>query len=881
MTSHSDFCKSLPDWLNVLRLEQYEETFLSAGLTTLLECRTLTQERLEQMGINLPGHQRRILSSLSKTLVPCDTTASLPQDPHSTFMEEKSEHEDAMMDKLVPKQRQVLGKKAVLTEDGEKVLTEDVKKVRPVPKQRSKYRAADPVSTDLTLNKVALPPVPPRSTPNCPPHPFTSSKTPPPISPRQHKQQAMPVVPRRSTRSSKSPTHTLDQPPTAPLCQARPLSLPSQLLNYTISNGDRKRISSTVSPISPPTEDTMAPPLPPKCGTGPKGQPPQPQRATASRKVQSLPIAIKSPDGTENDPTPQVLPRIKTSHSQENIQQLTLPTLPSQPSQLEETPAPSPRSLAPPPPRESRLDSVDDDSDAYEDPDQLYTGAQQNRPLQMAKPQRYSALCSDDEQLDDDDSSLWSSNSPQGSIYLSPNREERRRGSSWDDSTQETAILKSGWLDKNPPQGVLYYQRRWVKLDADYLRYFDNEKAVYSKGFISTAFITNVSSVGELKFEVVTNNRTFIFRAESEAERDEWVAMLKACTGGPQYRNTISPGSPLAPDFYGYLVLRGIRSRLYTAVAMDKVFLYKNMDDYRIGVGITSIDMNVGNVKETDQRTFDLTTPYRTFSFIAESEQLKDQWVEAMHNSIDEALSNSEVAERIWEEASNSLCADCGAPKPVWAAINLCVVVCQHCAGEHRRLGPSISKVRSLKMDRKVWTEELIQVFLLMGNDRVNSFWAANVPPSEALRQSSCPEARRQYITNKYRQGKYRKYHQLFGNQKELNNALCINVQGSDVLETLRLIFCGADVNCSTGMPESPSPLTLAQASSQPLQAELLSHNLNTELPQSEVGDITDTMPYSAPSSVCLNGFLFKTASMKGAITDRKAKEGLFQKIKH
>lgn len=39
---------------------------------------------------------------------------------------------------------------------------------------------------------------------------------------------------------------------------------------------------------------------------------------------------------------------------------------------------------------------------------------------------------------------------------------------------------------------------------------------MYSKGIISTAFITNVTSVGEVKFDVVTNNRTFIFRAESE-----------------------------------------------------------------------------------------------------------------------------------------------------------------------------------------------------------------------------------------------------------------------------------------------------------------------------------------------------------------------------
>uniref|UniRef100_A0A7N8XZC1 ArfGAP with RhoGAP domain, ankyrin repeat and PH domain 1 n=1 Tax=Mastacembelus armatus TaxID=205130 RepID=A0A7N8XZC1_9TELE len=391
---------------------------------------------------------------------------------------------------------------------------------------------------------------------------------------------------------------------------------------------------------------------------------------------------------------------------------------------------------------------------------------------------------------------------------------------------------------------------------------------VYSKGIISTAFITSVTSAGELKFEVATSNRTFIFRAESEVERNDWVTVLQDCTRGRQQHSTMNPGSPLTPYYQGYLELKGLRSKLYTVVASDKVFLYKNMDDYRIGVGITSIDMNVGNVKDTDRRSFDLTTPYRIFSFIADSEQLKEQWVDAMQVAIGEALSNSEVAEQIWSEPSNSLCADCGAPKPEWAAINLCVVVCKRCAGEHRGLGPSISKVRSLKMDRKVWTEELIQVFLLLGNERVNSFWAANVPPSEALTPSSCSEERRCFITNKYRQGKYRKYHPLYGNQRELNNALCINVQSSDLLETLSLIFCGADVNCSTGMTSWPSPLSLANAHSQPLQAELISHNLNTE-----VGGVMDVVPYSAPPCVSYSGFLFKTASMTRAITERKTRE--------
>uniref|UniRef100_A0A8K9X661 ArfGAP with RhoGAP domain, ankyrin repeat and PH domain 1 n=1 Tax=Oncorhynchus mykiss TaxID=8022 RepID=A0A8K9X661_ONCMY len=393
---------------------------------------------------------------------------------------------------------------------------------------------------------------------------------------------------------------------------------------------------------------------------------------------------------------------------------------------------------------------------------------------------------------------------------------------------------------------------------------------------IPTAAITGVTNVGEQKFEVVTTNRTFLFRAESDFERNEWVSVLQNFTRGRQEgsreitsHSSMTPGSPLTPEQQGYLELRGLRSKLYTVVSGDKVFLYKNMEDYRLGIGITSIDMNVGNVKDTDRRSFDLTTPYRIFSFLADSEQHKDQWVEAMREAIGEALSNSEVANQIWAEPSNGCCADCGAAKPEWAAINLCVVVCKRCAGEHRGLGPSISKVRSLKMDRRVWTEELIQVFLLLGNERLNRFWAANVPPSEALSPTSCSEDRRRFVSSKYRQGKYRKYHPLYGNQEELNNALCINVQCSDVLETLCLVFCGADVNCSTGQADCPSPLSLALAHNQKLQAQFLSHNLNTGIYML----YSSPQHYSPQHPVTHNGFLFKTASMARPITERKARE--------
>lgn len=61
------------------------------------------------------------------------------------------------------------------------------------------------------------------------------------------------------------------------------------------------------------------------------------------------------------------------------------------------------------------------------------------------------------------------------------------------------------------------------------------------------------------------------------------------------------------------------------------------------------------------------------------------------------------------------------------------------------------------------------QLFLQLGNGPGNHFWAANVPPSEALEPSSSPGARRYHLEAKYREGKYRRYHPLFGNQEELD----------------------------------------------------------------------------------------------------------------
>ncbi|XP_057508118.1 ADP-ribosylation factor GTPase-activating protein AGD3-like isoform X2 [Actinidia eriantha] len=73
--------------------------------------------------------------------------------------------------------------------------------------------------------------------------------------------------------------------------------------------------------------------------------------------------------------------------------------------------------------------------------------------------------------------------------------------------------------------------------------------------------------------------------------------------------------------------------------------------------------------------------------------------------------------------SGNDRCADCGAPEPDWASLNLGVLVCIECSGVHRNLGVHISKVRSLTLDVKVWEPSVISLFQSLGNTFANSVW--------------------------------------------------------------------------------------------------------------------------------------------------------------
>ncbi|KAK8477181.1 hypothetical protein V6N13_102472 [Hibiscus sabdariffa] len=96
-------------------------------------------------------------------------------------------------------------------------------------------------------------------------------------------------------------------------------------------------------------------------------------------------------------------------------------------------------------------------------------------------------------------------------------------------------------------------------------------------------------------------------------------------------------------------------------------------------------------------------------------------------------LKNEKPINVLRRVCGNEKCADCGAPEPDWASLNLGVLLCIECSGVHRNLGVHISKVRSLTLDVKVWDPLVISLFQSLGNTFANSVWEELLHPRSAF----------------------------------------------------------------------------------------------------------------------------------------------------
>lgn len=397
-------------------------------------------------------------------------------------------------------------------------------------------------------------------------------------------------------------------------------------------------------------------------------------------------------------------------------------------------------------------------------------------------------------------------------------RVSRKRGSGGSGPEAiRPSVSRCSWLDV---WKGFRHQVVWATFDGQVMALWKKRTDRFSEVMFHVSNITNVKKQDKGRFSIYFRKKHYDFMAHNNAVHEGWVSSLQLARGCP---------SPAPPEHHGPITLKEPRSRAYAAVFGGKLWVFPNKDSFALGVASFSVPLNVAAVKNSGKHSFNLITPFKTFSISVDSSKELSVWMDSLSSSISSSLGCSQVALRVWDKnPSTKLCADCGAPNPDWASINLLLVLCHHCAGVHRSLG-KVSKIKSLTMDNKVWSEALIQLFVSYGNRAANQIWAPVVPATEQLSPDSSDEERSKFIRDKYCRGRYRRLHALSSSQDLMDQRLREVVCSDDLEEALSLICSGAKVT-QTDLGR-PAPIHLAERAGQSLQVELLRLNEFTEVP--------------------------------------------------
>ncbi|XP_051271101.1 arf-GAP with coiled-coil, ANK repeat and PH domain-containing protein 3 isoform X2 [Dicentrarchus labrax] len=248
----------------------------------------------------------------------------------------------------------------------------------------------------------------------------------------------------------------------------------------------------------------------------------------------------------------------------------------------------------------------------------------------------------------------------------------------------------------------------------------------------------------------------------------------------------------------GYLFKRASNAfktwnRRWFSIQNSQLVYQKKLKD---SLTVVVEDLRLCSVKpcEDNERRFcfEVVSPTKSCMLQAESEKLRQAWIQAVQASIASAykdIADNYYIERLDRTASpstssidsaseprergeradrgvrgggesllqrvqslpgNELCCDCGQTAPCWASINLGVLLCIECSGIHRSLGVHCSKVRSLTLDS--WEPELLKLMCELGNTVINQIYEGSCKELGAKKPgpSSSRQEKEAWIKSKY-----------------------------------------------------------------------------------------------------------------------------------
>uniref|UniRef100_A0A8C1WGP2 ArfGAP with GTPase domain, ankyrin repeat and PH domain 3 n=1 Tax=Cyprinus carpio TaxID=7962 RepID=A0A8C1WGP2_CYPCA len=180
----------------------------------------------------------------------------------------------------------------------------------------------------------------------------------------------------------------------------------------------------------------------------------------------------------------------------------------------------------------------------------------------------------------------------------------------------------------------------------------------------------------------------------------------------------------------------------------------------------STLQLGIGATKQEESFEFIIVSlTGQMWHFEASTYEERELWVQAIESQIFASLQSCESSKNksrlgsqsdavtiqsIRNMRGNSFCADCDAPNPDWASLNLGALICIECSGMHRNLGTHLSRVRSLDLDD--WPVELSMVMTAIGNAMANSVWEGCVEGYTKPGVDSTREVKERWIRAKYEQ---------------------------------------------------------------------------------------------------------------------------------